>query len=183
MTKFSYGFALTILLLVGAGRVHAAEQFALCRPVEVMAYANRVHVRCELPVAPNIVFLATSAQPDFRFATRVLALGATAQATQKTLVILFDPADTTGPDFGCAAADCRPIGAIGLSEQSPPTPPPPPMPPTPPMPTPPPAVVSHAQCLQACRDERATCIASAGSGTERGGCKIPYTTCMARCPP
>lgn len=123
MMRLQYGLAVIMLLLCGSERAHAADQFALCRPVEVMAHLNRVHVLCELPVAPNIVFLAASAEPDSRFATRVVALGAVAQATQKTLLILFDPADsTTGPAFGCLAQDCRPLKAFAITERSPPTP-------------------------------------------------------------
>ncbi len=176
MMKLVCGLALTILLLCGSGRIEAAEQFALCRPLEVLAFPGRVHVRCELPVAPNIIFLATSTQPDFRFANRVVALGATAQATQKTLVVLFDLADTTGPDFGCLAVDCRPIRAIGLTEQSPPTPPPPPAP----TPTPPPPPRDPV-CVKACADERNACIAGANSGTERGRCATAYNACVRGC--
>lgn len=190
MMKFTHGLAVIMLLLCGSESVCAAEQWALCRPAEVVAYQNRVHVRCELPVAPNIVFLATPTQPDFRFATRVVALAAVAQTSQKTLAILFDPADSTGTDFGCQMGDCRPLKAIGLTERSPPTPTTPTTattatPATPVIPVIPviPVTPEHAECQKACEEDLDRCIADAHGGRERGSCSAARRRCSNGCPP
>ena len=168
------------------------------------AFPFKVHVRCELPVAPNIIFLAASAEPDFRFATRVIALGTVAQASQKTLAVLFDPADvTSGPAFGCAASDCRPLKAISLTEAGPPVPPPPPPPPpkktngqscthasecqsgrcqaskceAKPAPTP------TEVCFKACDTSRQSCnVAASRGGTALLACTSRWRDCKERCP-
>lgn len=179
MMRLRHGLPVIILLLSASERADAADQSALCRPVEVMAWANRVHVRCELPVAPNIVYLAASAQPDVRFATRVVALAAVAQASQKTLVIRFDPADSTGPGFGCLAHDCRPLTAIGLTEQSPPTPRPGSG--TPSSGTP--GSDPIAQCVQACDDGRDTCESIAEGREDILACSRANLRCSDCCNP
>lgn len=173
MTIFKYGLAM-VLLLCGSSSLYAAEQWALCRPAEVVAYQNRVHVRCEVPVAPNIVFLATPTQPDFRFATRVVALGAAAQTSEKTLVILFDPADTTGPAFGCQAGDCRPLKAIGLTEAAPPRPT------TPTTPTNPKNPTERQRCLRACN--AAAVICTRKNRDDPALCAEEKAACQAECP-
>jgi len=174
MTIFKYGLAM-VLLLCGSSSLYAAEQEALCRPTEVVAFQNAVRVRCEVPVAPNIVFLATPTQPDFRFATRVVALGAAAQTSEKTLVILFDPDDTTGPAFRCPAGDCRPLRAIGLTEAAPPRPTTPTNPTNPTNPT-----TERRECLRLCNASAVACKRE--NRDDPGVCAEEKAACEAECP-
>lgn len=171
------------LLLVAAAwgpclESQAAPQWAACAPTEVTTFEGRIHVRCQDPVAPSIVFLALSTA-DARFAARTLGVGVAAFAAGKGLSVLFDPDDLSGQAIGCLNADCRLIQALGIRDPVLPTPAP--SPPAPQEPSEP--ITSRTQCLEACADERDVCMEGAHSGPERGRCVTAKTQCDRRCPP
>ena len=113
---FTAKAAMLCACLVAASASFSAEVSTVCKPIEVMATSNRVHVRCEKPFE-SIIFFAASTTSDPRFANRIIAIAASAQVSQKTVVIYFDQANiTSGPSFGCGAANCRPINSIAISE-------------------------------------------------------------------
>lgn len=122
---------LTLALLLCGTTSFAQRQFTLCQPVETVSFTGRIHVRCATPVNGTILFFACSTE-DPHFASRMLNVGMAAEVAQKNLVILFDPNDLSGADFGCLAKDCRIALAIGITESTTTIPPPTPTPtPTP----------------------------------------------------
>jgi hypothetical protein len=92
----------------------AAPTDTLCTPVQVVDWGVRVHVRCSAAVG-GVVYFATPTS-DAQHAARVLSLASTALVAGRTLVINYDPADTSGASFGCQANDCRVIRAIGFGQ-------------------------------------------------------------------
>lgn len=152
---------------------HAQDRWALCRPIEAMAYQTRVHIKCEFPVAPGIIYLAASTAADSRFATRVVNLGAVAQVTQKTLAVLFDPSDTTGAAYGCSITDCRAIRAIGLTEAASPIPATPSVTPR-----------SRAECVADCDESSRRTCTQVGKGAVVQSCLNALNqVCTQNCPP
>ena len=93
-----------------AGTAYALEVHT-CTPDGVMAADNRIHVRCANAAPGGIYFFAypTSDSPK---ASRILSILSTALASGRTLTITYDPSDTSGADFGCAAGDCRTIISV-----------------------------------------------------------------------
>lgn len=83
----------------------AAPTTTSCVPEEVGTYANYIYVRCAAAVGGITTFAAPTS--DATHASRLLSLLSTAQVAGRTLRLTYDPADTTGPSFGCAAKDCR----------------------------------------------------------------------------
>jgi hypothetical protein len=111
---------------ISTAPAHAEKKWASCTPVNVMAAENRVHVRCQqkIVVVGEIVadmvkrltvhFFAAPTS-NKQFANRALSLISTALVAGKDLSIFFETDDVeTGPQFGCGAADCRPILAIAI---------------------------------------------------------------------
>ncbi|MBX3693427.1 hypothetical protein [Dokdonella sp.] len=76
-----------------------------CTPVRVALFDNRIHVRCSTPVN-GIIYFAAPTQNHNRV-SRQLALMSMALASGRSLVIEYDPADTSGTAIGCQASDCR----------------------------------------------------------------------------
>jgi hypothetical protein len=168
------GAALMVLFSTGVGT--AQEKFALCKPVETASFANRVHVRCEIPVDGKFVFFAASTQEP-RFASRMLNLSMVGQVSERTLSILFDPNDQSGVAFGCLANDCRNAHGVALTESVAPTPPPPSPGPTPTPPSP-----AHQACLAACNVAEGACMGTAHSVDERKACIAERKKCDLLCP-
>ena len=83
-----------------------------CTPANVTAYTSRIHVKCTVANA-GIQYFAYPAR-DTANASRFLSLLTSAAVAGKQVDILYDPADTSGAAFGCAAGDCRTISGVGL---------------------------------------------------------------------
>jgi len=95
-----------------AKNTEAVQDTTICSPVNVGVFSNRVHVRCTTAVNGILYFaVATS---DANAAARALATFSTAIAAGHDVRIYFDPADTSGTAFGCAAGDCRRATGIEL---------------------------------------------------------------------
>jgi hypothetical protein len=91
---------------------HAAQTFTNCTPVQVMAFAQRIHVRCAAAVGGIRFFaLGTANAPN---AARILTILTTAQVAGRDLTILFDASDLSGASIGCQTNDCRLILAAGF---------------------------------------------------------------------
>jgi hypothetical protein len=84
-----------------------------CTPTLVGTVLARVHVRCATPVSGGVIFFAVRAA-DSPFADRFLKLATDALIAKRTLVIHYDPNDTTGPVWGCAIVECRPASGISM---------------------------------------------------------------------
>ena len=89
-----------------------ASTWVTCTPNQVAAYSSRIHVRCNESYSGIRYF----AYPTTNAAAvaRYLSLLTSAQVAGHTLSILYDPADTSGTAYGCAASDCRPLQAVVL---------------------------------------------------------------------
>lgn len=90
----------------------AATVWSDCVPVLTGTFANRTHVKCASAVSGGIVWFAVdSSKVDY--ANRFMSMVNTALVSGKTLTLNYDPADTSGASFGCAANDCR--KALGIN--------------------------------------------------------------------
>ena len=90
-----------------------ASTWVTCTPNQVAAYQNRIHVRCNESYSGIHYFAYPTT--NAAAAARYLSLLASAQVAGHTLSILYDPADTSGPAYGCLAGDCRPIQGVALN--------------------------------------------------------------------
>jgi hypothetical protein len=93
--------------------VSAQATTADCTPTLVGTVLARVHVRCAAPVSGGVIFFAARTG-DTPFADRFLKLASDALIAKRTLVIHYDPNDTTGPTWGCAIVECRPASGISM---------------------------------------------------------------------
>jgi hypothetical protein len=91
----------------------AQSTTADCTPTLVGTVLARVHVRCATPVSGGVIFFAVRAA-DTPFADRFLKIASDALIAKRTLVIHYDPNDTTGPVWGCAIVECRPASGISM---------------------------------------------------------------------
>ena len=105
-------FALVVSVSIAA-EVSAAEMWTDCVPAGVATFGNRVHVRCSASVSGGIFFFAV-ATTDSAQAARFVSVASSALIAGRTLKVLFDPADLTGGQFGCATNDCRRARALEL---------------------------------------------------------------------
>jgi hypothetical protein len=101
------------------GTALAQDKFSPCKPVESATFSNRVAVRCESPVDGKFSFFAVSTKDDPKLAARALSVIEAGQLGDKFIMVLFDPNDQTGNNFGCLLADCRPMKAAILTEERP----------------------------------------------------------------
>ena len=90
-----------------------AATWVTCTPNNVAAFSNRIHVRCNESYSGIRYFAYPTT--NAAAAARYLSLLASAQVAGHTLSILYDPADTSGPAYGCLAGDCRPIQGVALN--------------------------------------------------------------------
>ncbi|GAB4534559.1 MAG: hypothetical protein Fur0018_24470 [Anaerolineales bacterium] len=83
-----------------------------CTPNNVAVFSERIHVKCNESYSGVRYFAypTTNAAATARF----LSLLTSAQVAGHTLSILYNPADTSGTAYGCAASDCRPFQAVIL---------------------------------------------------------------------
>jgi len=88
-----------------------ASTWVNCTANSVGVFSNRIHVRCNESYSGIRYFAypATTAA-----AARYLSVLASAQVSGHLLQVLYDPADTSGTAYGCAASNCRPIQGIAL---------------------------------------------------------------------
>jgi len=96
-----------------AGVASPASAWADCTPARVGVFATRIHVKCTAAVSGIWYFAYPTT--DVAGVARVLSVLNTALVTGRTVVILYDPGDTTsGPPVGCAASDCRLLQALEI---------------------------------------------------------------------
>lgn len=91
----------------------AATTFYSCKPVDVSAYANRIHVRCSAAASGGIYFFA-AATANTAHANRLLSVAMMAYLSNRKVVVEYDPSDTSGAAFGCEANDCRRMLSAGI---------------------------------------------------------------------
>src|SRR5438093_13287148 len=83
-----------------------ADEFYTCKPVDVSVYPERIHVRCDKPTSGGILFFAVpTASTEPAHVARVLSVLLIARATTKNVQVEYNPADTSGTDFGCLGTD------------------------------------------------------------------------------
>lgn len=90
----------------------AAWKWYTCTPAEVSAFSDRIHVRCAVPDGA-IAYFAYPTR-DANGSARYLSILSAAFIAGKKLSVGYDPADTSGPAFGCLASNCRPIAGLTL---------------------------------------------------------------------
>lgn len=91
----------------------AAPVWGPCKPVEMLVAANRVHARCEQPIAGQVTYVAVSTA-RVRDVARTMNVIEAAQLGDRSLNVLIDVNDLSGAGFGCATVDCRHIQEIAL---------------------------------------------------------------------
>ena len=93
----------------------AAEQTRACKVVDVTAFANRVHVRCN-PIAggglmaPPTFFAVEIGSP---MADKIVALASQALISNRTLQLTYEGLPGQNP-AGCQVGDCRRLLSISL---------------------------------------------------------------------
>lgn len=102
-----------LLTLVPARPSFAASTFFTCKSVDVAVFPERIHVRCTQPAVWNVVFFAVSTA-NSAHAARILSALLVAHSVGKNVVVEFEPNDTTGTAFGCAANDCRRLLSVAV---------------------------------------------------------------------
>ncbi len=107
---------LTLLLVVVGllASVQAQQTWISCVPSEIMAFRERIHVRCAASIN-GITYFAVSTS-DAAWSARVMSVLNTAQVAGRTVTLLYDPADLSGASYGCQANDCRVILAVGFGQ-------------------------------------------------------------------
>lgn len=114
IVRLLLGTMTVVLLTLGPTRPSfAASTFFTCKSVEVATYAERIHVRCTQVASGGIVFFAVSTA-NSAHAARLLASLLMAHTVGKDIVVEFDPSDTSGTAFGCAAHDCRRLLSVAV---------------------------------------------------------------------
>jgi hypothetical protein len=106
-------FATAVACFIWPQPALAALSFHTCRSVEVSTYENRIHVRCSTAATGGIVFFAVPTA-NSAYAARVLSVLTAAHIAGKNIEIQYDPNDTSGANFGCAASDCRRMVSVGI---------------------------------------------------------------------
>ncbi|HEX8692544.1 MAG TPA: hypothetical protein VF746_09010 [Longimicrobium sp.] len=91
----------------------AAVAVHTCQPVDVAAFANRVHVLCSVAAPGGFVFFAVSTA-NTAHANRLLSVLMMAHLTGRKVKVGYDPADTSGTAFGCQASDCRRLLSVAV---------------------------------------------------------------------
>jgi hypothetical protein len=91
----------------------AAQTTFSCKSVDVTTFPERIHVRCSTAASGGIVFFAVPTANN-EHAARILSTLLAGHIAGKTLVIGYDPADTSGTSFGCAQNDCRRLIYVGV---------------------------------------------------------------------
>ena len=87
----------------------ASSQWHVCRPVDVAAYASRVHVNCASSAAGGIRYFAVKASNPF--SKSFLAIANSALVAGKSLKVMFE-ASASGNSYGCKSSSCRPAQGI-----------------------------------------------------------------------
>ena len=98
------------LMGVGGSVAYAAE--TSCTPSNVIVFSNRVHIKCVEIVGGIQYFAAPTA--DAAHVARVLSIISTATVAGRTVIVFYNPADTSGTSIGCQANDCRLIQSVGF---------------------------------------------------------------------
>ena len=107
VARLSLAVVTSALLVLGlATRSFAEQMFHICQPVEVAAFASRVHVLCNIGTRDGIRYFAV-ATANSAHAARILSVLMMAHLTARSIAVLYDPADTSGTNFGCLEEDCR----------------------------------------------------------------------------
>ena len=87
------------------GATPAAAATARCQPDEVAVWPNRIHVRCESAIG-GVLYFAVPVS-DAPHAARMLSLISTAVVAGRTMLVIYEPSDTSGVALGCPANNCR----------------------------------------------------------------------------
>lgn len=101
-------------LIVGVtGPALAAPVFYTCKSIGVAVYAERIHVQCDKPASGGYSYFALSTT-NSAHAARILSVLTAAHLAGRSIVVEYDPSDTSGTAFGCLAHDCRRLMSVGL---------------------------------------------------------------------
>ena len=114
-SPLSFIFAVISLLLPWLPTIASAQQTTYsCKSVDVTTFPERVHVRCSTAASGGIIFFAVPTANN-EHAARILSTLLAGHISGRTLVIGYDPTDTSGAAFGCATNDCRRLLYVGVS--------------------------------------------------------------------
>jgi hypothetical protein len=104
-------------LAAGVSVGQAAPIKTSCTPIEVGLKDKEVFVRCSGEVGGGISYFGHSTSPDAPAAARILTVLSTALVAGRTLVIFYEPNDTSGDGIGCQASNCRLITGVSFTDK------------------------------------------------------------------
>jgi hypothetical protein len=112
IARVSFVVVISVSLIFGSATKAFAARHT-CNSVDVAAFANRIHVRCDIAASGGIVFFAV-ATANSAHAARILSVLMMAHLTTRKIIIEYNPNDTTGTSFGCLANDCRRLLSVAV---------------------------------------------------------------------
>jgi hypothetical protein len=98
----------TVLAVVAMSTIGAAPARAAiikCQPDEVAVWPNRIHLRCEAATAGVSYFVVPVS--DAAHAARMLSVISTALVAGRSMLVTYEPSDTSGTNIGCPISNCR----------------------------------------------------------------------------
>ncbi len=101
-----------MLALTAVVSVEAFSNSHTCKPVDVMSFSSRIHVRCSNPKG-GINYFAVSTKNKTN-ADRFLKVATTALVSGKKVYVNYGSSNTSGASFGCLAKDCRKATYFGI---------------------------------------------------------------------
>jgi hypothetical protein len=96
---------IAVAAMLSAGSAPANAAIVKCQPDEVAVWPNRIHLRCETAIA-GVSYFAVPVT-DAAHAARMLSLMSTALAAGRSMLVIYEPSDTSGAAIGCPANNCR----------------------------------------------------------------------------
>jgi hypothetical protein len=88
---------------------------AICAPVDVTVFKERIHVRCGTEItdgASKVVFFAVPTTDSIR-ANRFMTITTSALVAGRRVIINFT-SGSNGASYGCLKSDCRPVDWYGI---------------------------------------------------------------------
>lgn len=96
----------SVCIAAVAGMAPSAQAaIARCQPDEVAVWPNRIHVRCEAAIGGVLYFIVPVS--DAPHAARMLSVISTAVVAGRSMLLTYEPSDTSGVALGCPANNCR----------------------------------------------------------------------------
>jgi len=114
LSRRFFTLASAIFLASAITTPSVANEFPTCKPVHVAVGPDRIHVECDKPISSIKYFAVSTAYTEPAQLARILSVLLAARAAGKAVVVEYNPADTSGNDFGCSETDCRRLVSVSF---------------------------------------------------------------------